>query len=178
MNNYGIPEVLLMKSAQLIIFPTPTSAPAITRYRVPISFEALGLTWTRGIPFEGGALFPLIRYTQDINVHINTWIMDNAESWSWRETEAIFLQTVLLWCIFEHSSEFIELRGGSWAQLAANALPICKWSREKGEAREEGVMSLLTQCLAGNEISQGQWYWIYPIMVTKCLTDAISTLGN
>ena len=146
----SIPEVLLVKFARLIIFPTPTSAPAITRYRVPISFEALGLTWTRGIPFEGGIFFPLVRYTQDINIHINTRVVNNAESWSRREMEAIFLQTVLLWCILEDSGEFIELRGGGLAELAANALPASGGERREGRTLGR-VIPLLAQCLASQQ---------------------------
>jgi hypothetical protein len=84
----------MMKSAQLTILPKSTSAPAITRYRVPVSPEALGLPWTGGIPFEGGVFpspRPVVRYTQDINVGINGRIMDDIKSRSGREMEPIFL---------------------------------------------------------------------------------------
>ena len=153
-----IPEVLSVSFAQLIIFPTPTSAPAITRYCVPISFEALRLTRTRGVPLEGRAFpSPLIRYTQNINIRIDAWIVDDTESWGGREVEAIFLQTVLLGRIFEHPCQLIELSCRGLTQLTANAL-----SAEKEGERERGG-NVITNTMAGqpaNEISYGQWYSI------------------
>lgn len=112
------------------------------------------MTWTRGIPFEGGAfLSTLVRYAKDINIRINTWIVDNAEGWGGREMETFLLQTVLLWGIFEHPGEFIELRGGGMAKLTANALPARgaeRGGRERQtdrqeEGRERRVMLLQTQ---------------------------------
>ena len=128
-----IPEVLSVSFAQLMIFPTPTSAPAITRYRVPILFEALRLTRTRGVPLEGRAFpSPLVRYTQNINIRIDAWIVDDTESWSGREVEAIFLQTVLLGRIFEHPRQLIELSCRGLTQLTANALSAEKEGKREG----------------------------------------------
>ena len=147
MHTMYVPEVMLMKSAQLTILPTATAAPAITRYRVPISFQALGLPRTGGVPFEGGVFpSPLVRHTQDINVSIDAWVVDDAEGWGGREMEAIFLQTVFLWRIFEHPSELIELRGWGFTELTANALP------ERGGGGERMDCNAITNTMAGQQM--------------------------